>query len=72
VLRIRGRVRCRHGLFVDVDKTLAIEVRRGRDMVRTVRYAYHAGIEGKADRPIFRYDNAHAYSGHPDAPQAPL
>jgi hypothetical protein len=67
VLRIRGRIRCQHGLFVDVDKTLSTEVQRGREMVRTVRYAYHAGIEGSEDRPIFRYDNAHAYPGHPDA-----
>ena len=66
-LRIRGRVRCQHGLFVDVDKTLAVEVQRGREMVRTVRYAYHAGIEGKTDRPVFRYDNAHAYPNHLDA-----
>lgn len=62
---IRGRVRCRHGLFVDVDKTLEINE---RNQVRTVKYSYHAGIEGTTDRPIFRYDNAHTYAreGHDD------
>ena len=32
-----------------------------------VDYSYHAGIEGSAERPIFRYDNAHDYPGHADA-----
>ena len=64
---LSGRVRCLHGLFVDVDKVLAVRIQRGRRMVRTVEYSYHVGIEGKRNRPIFRYDNAHPYPGHPDA-----
>lgn len=62
---IRGRVRCRHGLFVDVDKTLEVN---DKHQVRTIKYSYHAGVEGKQDRPIFRYDNAHRYAreGHAD------
>lgn len=62
---IRGRVRCDHALFVDVDKVLAY---RSDGRVRTIRYSYHAGFEGPVDRPIFRYDNDHRYSreGHPD------
>jgi hypothetical protein len=66
-LVIRGRIQCRHGLFVDVDKTLVVREQRGRVLVRTVDYAYHAGIAGAEDRPIFRYDNAHSYEGHADA-----
>jgi hypothetical protein len=67
VLVIRGRIRCLHGLFIDVDKTPAVRNERGRVMVRTIAYAYHAGIEGNEDRPIFRYDNAHTYRGQADA-----
>ena len=62
---IRGRIHCHHGLFIDVEKTLEINA---RDQVRTVRYSYDAGVSGRTDRPIFRYDNAHLYAreGHPD------
>jgi hypothetical protein len=62
---IRGRIRCRHGLFIDVDKTLEFN---DRQQVRTLYYSYHAGIEGSEDRTIFRYDNAHRYAreGHAD------
>ncbi len=61
---IRGRIVCRHGLFVDVVKTLEVD-RRHR--ARTIRYSYHAGIRGPQGRPILRYDNAHPYPGHADA-----
>lgn len=61
--RIVGRIACRHGLFIDVDKTLEIN-RRGQ--ARTVRYDYHAGIVGPEGKAVFRYDNAHGCSGHPD------
>lgn len=65
LFEIRGRVSCQHGLFVDVDKTLEIN---DRNQVRTIKYSYHAGVEGQQDRPIFRYDNAHRYirEGHED------
>ncbi len=65
LFEIRGRIFCQHGLFLDVDKTL--EINR-RQQVRTIKYSYHAGVEGEQDRPIFRYDNAHRYvrEGHPD------
>ena len=63
--RIEGRVHCDHGRFVDARKTLET---RDDNVVRTNRYGYHAGIEGARERPIFRYDNAHAYlrEDHPD------
>lgn len=63
--RIRGRLRCHPNLFLYIDKTLEVNDRR---QVRTVRYNYHAGMEGTENRPIFRYDNAHRYAheGHAD------
>lgn len=66
-LLLRGRVRCIHGLFVDVRLTMATKDERARAVVRILDYSYHAGIEGSADRPIFRYDNAHDYPHHADA-----
>jgi hypothetical protein len=66
-LFIHGRIRCLHGLFVDVEKTVDVEERHGRMMARTIDYAYHASVKGDRDRAIFRYDTAHAYKGHVDA-----
>ncbi len=65
-LVIRGRMRCQHGPFVDGDATLAIRDQRDRATVWMLAYSYHTGIVGSADRPIFRFDNAHDYPGHPD------
>ena len=62
-LLISGRLRCIGDLFIDVSKTLEMN---SRQQVRTVKYSYHAGIVGAADRPIFRYDNYHAHPGHDD------
>lgn len=62
-LKIEGRIRCQHGIFLDVRKVLEADD-QGR--VRTIRYRYHAGFEGPRDRPIFRYDNAHPHQGHAD------
>jgi len=62
-LRIKGRIYCVHSLFLDVAKTLEIN---DRHQVRTIRYKYHAGILGETPRSIFRYDNAHPYTEHPD------
>src|SRR5687768_14428459 len=55
-LAFEGRIRCQGGLFIDVEKSLAVRVVRGRRQVRTMRYTYHAGVEGSAARSIFRYD----------------
>src|SRR3712207_4063285 len=55
-LRIEGRIRCQHGIFLDVAKTLEFN---DWNQVRTIRFKYHAGMEGDQSRPIFRYDNAH-------------
>jgi hypothetical protein len=66
-LILRGRIRCQHGLFLEVLKELEVENRSGRLYVRTEQYNYHAGVEGDLDRGIFRYDNAHPYPGHGDA-----
>lgn len=59
---IRGRLRCRGGLLIRVDKKL--DVRRGRSgrlEVRTYSYQYHAWIHGRAGYPrrnVIRYDNS--------------
>ncbi len=65
-VRLSGRIRCQHGIFLDVDKVLEIERRNGKAYVRTQRYNYQAMIAGSPPRPIFRYDNAHGYPGHAD------
>ena len=62
-LVIKGRLLFTGGLFIDVEKTLEINE---WSQVRTTRYSYHAGIAGRSDRPIFRYDNAHPHPGHED------
>lgn len=54
-------------MFIDVDMTLAVLDEHQRATIRLVAYPYHAGVEGQANRPIFRYDNAHGYPGHGDA-----
>ena len=68
---IDGRIVCRDGLFVDVEKRLETNhaARVRTDKVRTLYYSYHAGLIGEDDRCVFRYDNAHPYllEGHPDA-----
>jgi hypothetical protein len=53
-------------LFVDVRMTMATQEERARAVVRVADYSYHAGIEGSANRPSFRYDNAHDYPSHAD------
>ncbi len=65
-LILAGRIVCQNGMFFDVDKRLEIRDRGGRLYVRTRRYNYQAMIMGSDPRPVFRYDNAHAYPGHAD------
>jgi hypothetical protein len=64
---IMGRLRCQHGTFIDVLKYLEVRILPSRAIVRTQRYRYHAGVEGPANRPIFRYDNSDTKTGHADA-----
>ena len=64
---LEGRLRCKHGLFIDVLKYLEVRATPSRILVRTDRYRYHAGVEGPANRPIFRYDNSDTKTGHADA-----
>lgn len=66
-LVLEGRLRCKHGLFVDVLKYLNVRRYPTRTLVRTNRYRYHAGVEGDANRPIFRYVNTDAKPGHAGA-----
>ena len=63
-IQIKGRIDCKYGLFLDVDKTLE---RNSRGQVRTISYSYQACLAGQPVRPIFRYDNAHPHADHQDA-----
>jgi hypothetical protein len=65
LLCMRGRIVCKHGLFVDVYKILELNE---FDQIRTEKYDYHAGVIGPVARSIFRYDNAHEHTsaGHQD------
>jgi hypothetical protein len=70
LLLMRGRIRCQHGLFIDVEKYLKVKaLTSGGRRVRTRTYSYNAGVEGSQDRAIFQYDNFHTYEreGHRDA-----
>ena len=58
-VRIHGRIECRDGVLVVVDKYL--DVRRGRQQryeVKGVLYAYQAWFRD-SERTIIRYDTAH-------------
>jgi hypothetical protein len=63
---IRGRIFCEGGIYLDVNKILALNE---RSQVRTIYYSYQACINLESSMRIFRYDNAHRYvrEGHPDA-----
>ena len=61
-----GRVWCAHGVIVEVDKWLAVDLGRseGGDRVRGEDYSYHAYVE-RASGPValFRYDNSDGHGG---------
>lgn len=67
LVTIRGRLACRHGTAIRVDKK--IETRRGRANrleVRTRYYQYHAWIRSRPGRPrrdLIRYDNSGEHGG---------
>jgi len=63
-VRVGGRLHFVHDLILDVDIKLAVDADR---RVRVIRYRFNAALLRDRHRPIFRYDNAHAYPGHPDA-----
>jgi hypothetical protein len=63
VIVLESRLYFVGGLFLEIHLNLE---RDRRDFVRLDRYAFHAGVAGREDRPIFRYDNAHRHAGHPD------
>ena len=58
-VRIRGRIRCKFGLTIEIDKQLEVD---SSTRVRGFDYSYHAWIE-ETGQPILRYDSAH---GLPD------
>jgi hypothetical protein len=56
---LQGHIECRDRVVLFVDKNM--EVRRdtrGRDLVRTVDYGYHARLMSRR-LDLFRYDSAH-------------
>ena len=65
LLRIEGSVECAFGIAVEVAKLL--ELRDPGPMSRTIRYSYHAMMDGVPPRPILRYDNAAHFPNPPDA-----
>ncbi|MBN8564533.1 MAG: hypothetical protein J0L70_28785 [Leptolyngbya sp. UWPOB_LEPTO1] len=62
--RIKGRVICRGGLELTVNKTLKASKLNSIQFVETVKYSYH--LTTSDERDVFRYDNAHVhfYLGH--------
>jgi hypothetical protein len=65
-LVVKGRLHCVGGTYINVTDQLQ---RIDFEHVRILGYSFHAGLRGKPDRAIFRYDNAHTYlrEGQPDA-----
>lgn len=66
-LRLQGRIICRGGFKLTVNKTLKVSELQGVEFVQTIKYSYH--LINHADINVFRYDNAHvhAYLGHRSA-----
>ena len=64
-----GALRCADGFEIQVYKVQELRRRGdGRPEVRTTAYSYHVLQRGQdGERNVLRYDNAHAYDGHPDA-----
>jgi hypothetical protein len=64
-----GVLYCADGLEIQVTKVQDLRRRGdGRPEVQTRAYAYHVLQRlPTGERNLFRYDNAHAYEGHPDA-----
>ncbi len=62
-VRIRGQLGFVHGLVMEVTINLLVDANR---RVRVAEYRFHAALVRDRHRPIFRYDNAHPYPGHPD------
>ncbi len=61
--RIFGRIDCRDGLFIEVEKFLDI---RDDGLVCPTYYKYQACLTSGSDvRPLFRYDTDHAERPHP-------
>jgi len=63
-LRLQGRVICRGGFILTVNKILKASKSQGVEFVQAVKYSYH--LTDSQGKDIFRYDNAHAHEhlGH--------
>lgn len=62
-LLIAGNVYCKGDLVLVVRELLDINAIH---QVRGIEYKYQAQFTDNPTRIVFRYDNAHRYSGHPD------
>ena len=61
-VNVEGRVRCKHGVIIEVDKWLDVRrTRRGYEVMGS-SYSYQAWFEGDG-REILRYDSAHGMAG---------
>lgn len=66
-VKLTGLLHCYGGLEIHVEKELETDFRRGRRLVRTYRYRYHVlRRDGDDVDNIFRFDNSHQYTRHPD------
>jgi hypothetical protein len=63
-----GRLRCRGGIEIHVERLQRSFFKKGLRWVETVEYKYQV-IQRRADQTIelVRYDNQHTQPGHPDA-----
>lgn len=60
---LRGEICIRGGYRIDVFKRLAVYEQGGERWVRTTDYAYNVVKTGTGN--VWRWDNAHAWPGHP-------
>ena len=56
-LLLHGRIHCKGGLQIDVNKRLRLGDESGHDTVQTVAYSYNVSLQNLGN--IFRYDSPH-------------
>jgi hypothetical protein len=64
-ISLKGEIACLGHLLITVDKTLEILQGSGENaLVQTIVYDYNVSVRGYGN--VFRYDNCHSRTGHPD------
>lgn len=56
-LTLQGRIYCKGGIQIDVNKRLRLDTEDGHDTVQTVAYGYNVSLQNLGN--IFRYDSPH-------------